>query len=184
MPRGSNVELTRELPDLTGVVVGITWDAGAETTLDDALVGAVLLCNSARKVISDDHFVFFNQLSSPDLSVAMLETALAADKEQVEIDLTSVPDEVVCVFALLYINDSPGRRRSLGQLRSCRVRVLNLEDNCEIVRSEDLAATLDAQTAMVLGEIYRHHGGWKFRVIGQGYSSGIRGVADDYGVAL
>lgn len=184
MPRGSNVELTKELPDLTGVVLGITWDAGAETALDDALVGAVLLCNSARKAISDDHFVFFNQLSSPDLSVAMLETVLAADKEQVEIDLTSVPDEVVYVLALLYINDSPGRRRSLGQLRACRVRVLNLADNCEIVRSEDLAATLDAQTAMVLGEIYRHHGGWKFRVIGQGYSSGIRGVADDYGVAL
>ena len=54
----------------------------------------------------------------------------------------------------------------------------------ELVRSEDLAPAFDAETAVVLGEVYRHDGGWKFKVLGQGYSKGIAGVAADYGVPL
>ncbi len=184
MRRGSNVELTKELPGLTGVVLGVMWNAGAETALDEGLVSAAMLCDAAHKVISDDHFVFFNQLSSPDLSVMQLEKALGDDNDQIEVDLGAVPSDVTHVVVVLYLNDSPGRKRTLGQLKECRVRVLNLADDQEIIRSEDLAPGLAAETAIVLGELYRHQHGWKFRVVGQGYSTGIRGVADGYGVSL
>ena len=75
-------------------------------------------------------------------------------------------------------------RRTLGQLRSCTVRVINRLDGTELVRSEELATALHGETALVLGELYRHPSGWKFKVIGQGYDSGLRGVARDYGVTL
>lgn len=182
--RGSNVELTREIPDLTGVVLGIRWNAGTETALAAGLVTAALLCNASHKVVSDDHFVFFNQLSSPDLTVNQLENVMGDDNDQVEIDLADVPVEVTSVVAVLYVNDSPARRRTLGQLQECRIRVVNLAGNREIIRSEDLAPALSTETAIVLGEVYRYKDGWKFRVIGQGYSQGLRGVADDYGLAL
>ncbi len=184
MKRGSNVALTREVPGLSGVVLGVRWDAGSEGLLSANLVVATILCDSASRAISDEHFVFFNQLSSPELSVRQLVEVLGGDEEQVEIDLDAVPAEVGRIVIVLYINDGTVRRRALGQLKECGVRVLNLADNKELVQSENLASVLTNETAISLGEIYRHNGDWKFKVIGQGYSTGIAGIAADYGVAL
>ncbi|MDP9116291.1 MAG: TerD family protein [Actinomycetota bacterium] len=184
MKRGANVSLTREIPGLSGLVVGVNWNAGSESALADNLVMATILCDSESKALSDDHFVFFNQLSSPELSVQKLGEALGNDKEQIEIDLAAVPAEVARIVVLLYINDGPAQHRTLGQLRSCSVRVLNLRDNAELVRSEDLASTLSGETALTLGEVYRYNGEWKFKVLGQGYARGIAAIAADYGLAL
>jgi tellurium resistance protein TerD len=184
MKRGANVALTREIPNLHGLVVGVSWNAGAETALADNLVMATILTDSDNRALSNEHFVFFNQLSSPDLSVHQLERALGGDQEQIEIDLDAVPGEVDRIVVVLYVNDGPAQRRTLGQLRSCRVRVLNLAGNAELVRSEELATVLRSETALALGEVYRHDGGWKFKVLGQGYSKGILGIASDYGLSL
>jgi tellurium resistance protein TerD len=184
MRRGENVALTREIPGLAGVVLGVSWNAGAETALTDNLVFAAILCDANNRALSDEHFVFFNQLSSPDMSVQQLEQALGGDQEQIEIDLTSVPANVDRIVLVLYVNDGPAQRRTLGQLRGCALRVLNLSDNRELVRSEDFAPALDSETALALGEIYRHGGDWKFKVLGQGYSKGIAGIATDYGLSL
>jgi tellurium resistance protein TerD len=184
MKRGANVALTREIPGLTGLVVGVSWNAGAESALADNLVMAAILCDAADRALSDEHFVFFNQLCSPDLSVQKLQQALGTDKEQIEIDLAQVPAVVERIVVVLYINDGPAQHRTLGQLRSCEVRILDLADNRELVRSEDLAPGLDGETALSLGEVYRHNGDWKFKVLGQGYSKGIAGIAADYGLSL
>lgn len=119
-----------------------------------------------------------------DLSVGQLERVLGSDDEQIEIALTEVPAEVVRIVVVLYINDGTLQRRTLGQLRHCVVRVLNADDNAELVRSEDLADTLRTEMAVSLAEVYRHNGDWKFKVLGQGYGRGIAGVAADYGLVL
>jgi tellurium resistance protein TerD len=128
--------------------------------------------------------VFFNQLTTPDLSTSQLDDALGEDQEQVEIDLSAVPADIERIVAVLYVNEGPARRRTLGRLRRCRVRVLNLASNAELVRSEDLAGSLDTETALTLGEIYRRGGDWKFRVVGQGYTGGIADLTSDHGLAL
>jgi tellurium resistance protein TerD len=184
MKRGANVSLSREIPGLSGLVVGVNWNAGSESTLNDNLVMATILCGADGRALSDEHFVFFNQLASPELSVHQVDKALAGDQEQVEIELGAVPAEVQRLVVAVYINEGPGQRRTLGQLRSCVVRVLNLAGNGELVRSEDLAAGLAGETAMTLGEVYRHQGEWKFKVLGQGYQNGVRGIAADYGLVL
>jgi tellurium resistance protein TerD len=177
LKRGANVALTREIPTLTGVVLGVRFTAGAERMLADNLVVATILCDASGKALSDEHFVFFNQLASPDLSVRQLEDALGQDNEQIEIDLDQVPAEIARIVIVVYVNEGTAKRRSLGQLRECVIRVLNLAGNTELVRSEDLAPDLSRETALALGEMYRHDGGWKFKVIGQGYETGIAGIA-------
>ena len=184
MKRGANVSLTREIPQLKGVVLGVKFTAGAETAIADNLVVATILCDSAGKALSDEHFVFFNQLSSPDLSVTQLDQALGGDNEQVEIDLADVPANVSRIVVVLYLNEGIAQHRTLGQLRDCTIRVLNLDGNAELVKSENLAAGLASETALALGEMYRYETEWKFKVLGAGYSNGIVGVASDYGLAL
>ncbi len=146
MKRGANVALTREIPNLRGLVVGAAWNAGAETALSDNLVLAAILCDASNRALSNQHFVFFNQLSSPDLSVHQLAQALGGDQEQIEIDLASVPANVDRIVVIAYVNEGPAQKRTLGQLRSCVVRVLNLDGNAELVRSEDLAPELQDET--------------------------------------
>jgi tellurium resistance protein TerD len=184
MSRGANVALTREIPGLSQIVVGVTWNAGAERLLEDNLVLATVLCDAGSKALSAEHFVFFNQLTSPDLSVSRLESALAGDKEQVEIDLPDVPPEVARIVVVVYLNDGTAQRRTLGQLREITVCVREGPSNRELVRSENLAPALSTETALVLGEVYRHGGDWKFKVAGEGYASGIAGIASDYGLPL
>jgi tellurium resistance protein TerD len=184
MRRGANVALTREIPGLTGVVMGAHFAAGAEHVLVDNLVVAAILCDADSKALSDEYFVFFNQLSSPELSVTQLAGALGEDNEQIEIDLPAVPPAVARIVVVVYLNEANASRRTLGQLRECTIRVLNLAGNTELVRSENLAPALTTETALVLGEVYRSGPDWKFKVIGEGYAQGIAGIASDYGVAL
>jgi tellurium resistance protein TerD len=184
LKRGANVALSREIPNLTGLVVGVHWNVGSESVLADNLVLATILCDAAGRALSEQHFVFFNQLTTPELSVTQLEQAMGTDQEQIEIDLTAVPPTVDRIVSLIYVNEGPAQRRTLGQLRSCVVRVLNLADNAELVRSEELATGLSVETALILGEIYRHDGGWKFKVVGDGYAKGIAGVANDFGLTI
>ncbi len=183
LSRGANVALTREIPDLTTVVVGVAWDVGHEPTLGSRLVCATLLLDGSGNLPSPEHFVFFNQLVSPDASVGH-RTARGTDREQVEVDLPDVPAGVDTILFVLYVDDGAGVHRTLGQLRSCSVRVLDGRGDRELVASEDLAPGLRDETALVLGELYRHSSGWKFRVVGQGYSSGLTGVARDHGLVL
>lgn len=184
MKRGANVALTREVPGLRRLVVGVRFTAGAEQVLLDNLVLATVLCDHDGHALSPEHFVFFNQLTSEDLSVSQLEQVLGSDTEQVEIDLAAVPDAVERVVVAAYVNEAVGARRTLGQLRECTVRVLDGAAGTELVRSENLATGLGQVTAVTLGEVYRHGPDWKFKVLGDGYAQGIRGLASDFRIPL
>ena len=151
MKRGANVALTREIPGLKRVVLGMSWNAGAERVLDENLVFAAILCGVDGRARGDQDLVFFNQVSSPDESVQQRDAALDGDREQIEVDLTAVPAEIDRIVVVLYVNEGPAQRRTLGQLRSCAVRVLDGADNRELVRSEQLASAFSGETAVALG---------------------------------
>ena len=113
----------------------------------DNLVAATILCDRDSRAPSDEYFVFFNQLTSPDLSVSQLTQALGDDREQIEVDLGDVPAEIHRIVVALYINDGAGRaadaRASCG---SASIRVLDLSNGQELVRSENLAPALRSET--------------------------------------
>jgi tellurium resistance protein TerD len=184
MRRGANVELTREVPSLRTAVLGVQIATGAEASLVDSLVVATVLTDARSRALSDEHFVFFNQLSTPEESVTQREQALGPDLEQIEVTLPEVPDAVDRIVVLMYLNEGIVQRRSLAQLRDLRVRVVNAGDGAELVRSENLVPTSLEVTAVTLGELYRHGSGWKFKVLGEGYTDGVLGVAKDFGLGL
>ncbi len=179
LQRGANAELTREVPSLRTAVVGVAWQT-SEAALADNLVFAALLCDAGGKASGDDDTVFFNQLRSADGSVSV---ATGSDREQVEVDLPDVPAAVDRIVFAVYVNLGAAPRRTLGQLRTLTLRVVNAADGVELVRSEDLAPPLREETAVVLAALYRHQGGWKIRVAGDAYAS-ITELAADYGVPL
>ncbi|TDC36343.1 TerD family protein [Actinomadura sp. KC345] len=185
LSKGGNVSLTKEAPGLTAITVGLGWDVRTTTGTDFDLDASALLLTEAGQVPSDQHFVFFNNLRSPDGSVEHTGDNLTGegegDDEQIKVNLASVPAEIDRITFPVSIHDGDGRGQSFGQVRNAFIRVVNQADNTEIARY-DLTEDASTETAMVFGELYRNGAEWKFRAVGQGYASGLSGVAKDFGV--
>jgi tellurium resistance protein TerD len=185
LSKGGNVSLTKAAPNLTAVMVGLGWDVRTTTGADFDLDASAIICNASGKVISDQHFVFFNNLRSPDGAVEHqgdnLTGAGEGDDEQVRVNLAGLPSEADKVVFTVSIYDAESRNQSFGQVQNAFIRVVNDADNNELARF-DLTEDASTETAMVFGELYRNQAEWKFRAIGQGYASGLRGIALDYGV--
>ncbi|KJS56211.1 MULTISPECIES: TerD family protein [Streptomycetaceae] len=185
LAKGGNVSLSKEAPGLSAVIVGLGWDVRTTTGADYDLDASALLCNALGKVVSDQHFVFFNNLRSPEGSVEHSGDNLTGggdgDDEQIKVDLARVPADVAKVVFPVSIYDADARLQNFGQVRNAFIRVVNQANGQEIARY-DLSEDASTETAMVFGELYRNGAEWKFRAIGQGYASGLRGIATDYGV--
>lgn len=187
LSKGGNVSLTKEAPGLTAVTIGLGWDVRSTDGTDFDLDASAILAGGDDKVISDKHFVFFNNLKSPDGSVEHTGDNLTGegegDDEQINVNLAAVPAEVQKVVFPVSIYDGEGRKQSFGQVRNAFIRVVNQNGGAEIARY-DLSEDASTETAMVFGELYRNGEEWKFRAVGQGWQSGLAGIARDYGVSV
>ncbi|TKA00600.1 TerD family protein [Actinacidiphila oryziradicis] len=187
LSKGGNVSLSKEAPGLTAVVVGLGWDVRTTTGADYDLDASALLCDASGKVLSDQHFVFFNNLASPDRSVEHSGDNLTGggdgDDEQIKVSLATVAPQVDRIAFPVSIYEAEKRGQSFGQVRNAFIRIVNQADGRELARY-DLTEDASTETAMIFGELYRNGPEWKFRAIGQGYASGLAGIARDYGVNL
>ncbi|MFV0130074.1 TerD family protein [Streptomyces sp. HMX112] len=185
LSKGGNVSLTKEAPGLTAVTVGLGWDVRTTTGTDFDLDASAILTNAEGKVRNDQDFVFFNNLKSSDGSVEHTGDNLTGegegDDEQIKVDLSAVPADVAKIVFPVSIYEAESRQQSFGQVRNAFIRVVNQAGGAEIARY-DLSEDASTETAMVFGELYRHGTEWKFRAVGQGYASGLRGIAQDFGV--
>jgi tellurium resistance protein TerD len=187
LTKGGNVSLTKQAPGLSAVTVGLGWDARTTDGQEFDLDASAIVCGADGKVVSDKHFVFFNNLSSPDGAVVHTGDNLtgegAGDDEQIKVNLGGLPAEVDKIVFPVSIYNADTGGQSFGQVRNAFIRVVNQGDNSELARY-DLSEDASTETAMVFGELYRNGAEWKFRAVGQGYSSGLSGIARDYGVAV
>jgi len=187
LAKGGNVSLSKEAPNLTAVTIGLGWDVRATTGADFDLDATALMTGTNGKVLSDQHFVFYNNLRSPDGSVEHTGDNLTGegdgDDESINVDLVAVPAEVQSVVFPVSIHDADSRGQSFGQVRNAFIRVVDRSNGRELARY-DLSEDASSETAMVFGELYRRGAEWKFRAIGQGYASGLAGIARDYGVNI
>ncbi|NWF27149.1 TerD family protein [Streptomyces sp. PKU-EA00015] len=187
LSKGGNVSLTKEAPGLTAVIVGLGWDVRTTTGTDFDLDASALLVDANGKVLTDQHFVFFNNLKSPDGSVEHTGDNLTGqgegDDEQIKVDLAGVAAEVDKIVFPVSIHEGESRSQSFGQVRNAFIRVVNQAGGAELARY-DLSEDASTETAMVFGELYRNGAEWKFRAVGQGYASGLRGIAQDFGVNI
>ena len=187
LSKGGNVSLSKQAPNLTAVTVGLGWDARTTTGTDFDLDASALVCGADGKVLSDRHFVFFNNLTSPDGSVEHtgdnLTGAGDGDDEAIKVNLATVPAEVSKIVFPVSIYEPEARSQSFGQVGNAFIRIVNQADNNELARY-DLSEDASSETAMIFGELYRNNAEWKFRAVGQGYATGLAGIAKDFGVNI
>ncbi len=185
LQKGGNVSLTKTDPNLVNAVIGLGWDARSTDGNPFDLDSSVFLVGDSGKVLSDAHFVFYNQKTSPDGAVVHSGDnktgAGEGDDEQVSINLPKVDTAIQRVVFAVTIHEADARKQNFGQVRNAFIRVLNKDSNTELARF-DLSEDYSTETAMVFGEIYRHSGEWKFKAVGQGFAGGLKALATDHGV--
>jgi tellurium resistance protein TerD len=180
MAPGSNAALTAENPDLRKVLVGFGWSVVPSRGPQAELVPLAIMCGPDGRAISDEHLVFFNQLSTPD---DCLQFVGSDDVEQIDVDLKKVPEPVQKIIFIVYVDPDVRGLGTFAVVKSAYIRVADHESR-ELVRFDIPLANQSQVRAMLFGELYRHGGGWKFRAVGQGYVNGLSGLATDYKVTL
>lgn len=183
--KGGNVSLTKEAPGLRQVLVGLGWDARTTAGADFDLDASALLCDASRRVLSDEHFVFFNNLVSPEGAVEHTGDNRTGegegDDESLIVDLAKVPAACAVITFVVSIYEPEARRQNFGQVVNAFIRIADHDTGVEIARF-DLSEDASTETAMIFGEVYRRGTEWKFRAVGQGYTTGLRGIVTDFGV--
>ncbi len=175
---GANAALTAENRGLSKVLVGLGWDTIPSRGPTAELVPMAVMCNASGTALSGEHLVFFNQLVSADGSVSFAGTD---DQEQIDVDLALVPAEVAKIAFIVYVDPEVRGHGTFSAVRSAYIRVATAE-NRELVRFDVPLSSDDNITTMMFGELYRHREDWKFRALGQGYTTGLAGVAKDFRV--
>jgi tellurium resistance protein TerD len=187
LTKGNNLSLTKADPGLERALIGLGWDP--RTTSGEAfdLDASALLVGADGKVRSQDDFIFYNQLQAKDGSVVHLGDNRSGvgdgDDEQILIDLSLIAADVDRVVVVVSIDQADARGQNFGQIRGAYCRVLNQDTDQEVVRY-DLSEDAAPETSMIFAEIYRNRAEWKFRAVGQGYATGLHGIATDFGISL
>ncbi|MGC5326525.1 TerD family protein [Brevibacillus sp. SYSU BS000544] len=188
LQKGQKVDLTKTNPGLTDIVVGLGWDTkkydgGNDFDLDSS----VFLLNGQGKVSADTDFIFYNNATGAAGAVVHSgdnRTGVGdGDDETVNINLPGVPAGIEKIAFTITIHDAQARNQNFGQVSNAYARVLNKATGEELIRY-DLGEDFSIETAIVVGELYRHGSEWKFSAIGSGYKDGLAGLARDYGVNI
>lgn len=184
--KGQKVDLTKSNPGLSKIVVGLGWDVnkydgGSAFDLDTA---AFMLASNG-KVQSDSDFVFYNNLRHSSGSVQHMGDNLTGigegDDEQIKVELSKVPAGIDKIAFTATIHDAEERRQNFGQVSNAYIRIMDEAKNVELIRY-DLGEDFSVETAVVVGELYRHGSEWKFNAIGSGFKGGLRALCQNFGV--
>lgn len=186
LTKGQRVSLEKVAPGLSEVFVGLGWDVKAtDTGLDFDLDSSVFLLGANEKLISDKHFIFYNNLFSPDPNKSVEHTGDnltglgEGDDEVIKIDLKKVPEEVKKIVITVTIHEAQQRRQNFGQVQNAFVRIVNAQNKQEAVRY-DLVEDYSIETALIMAELYRKDGQWSLNAVGSGYQGGLQALLDRY----
>lgn len=188
LKKGQKVDLTKSNPGLSKILIGLGWDTnkydgGSDFDLDSA----VFLLSADSKVTDGGDFIFFNNLKHASGSVEHLGDNLTGagdgDDEEIKIDLSKVPANIEKIAFTVTIYEADVRKQNFGQVENAFIRVFDEQNNKELIRY-DLDEDFSIETAVIVGELYRNKGEWKFNAVGSGFEGGLAALGNHFGISI
>ncbi len=180
--KGQKVDLTKNNPQLKKIVIGLGWEVNAANFDLDA---SAFLLGTDGKVTNGGDFIFYNNLKHSSGAVEHLGDNLigadTGDAEEILIDLAKIPAEIAKIDFAVTIFEAEERQQNFRQIKNAFIRVLDATNNSELLRY-NLNEDFTIETAVIVGELYRHGGEWKFSAIGTGFSGGLAALGRNYGL--
>ena len=188
LTKGQRVSLDKSV---TMARIGLGWDNNKDDGGQDFdLDACVFLLGANGKVLCDEDFVFYNNLSARNGAVQHTGDNRTGegdgDDEAIIIDFTKIPQEIQKIAVTVTIFDAQAKNQNFGQVSNSYVRVVKIDNpddqNGEEVLRFDLVEEFSIETALVVCEIYRYNGDWKFNAVAAGYQGGLEALCRSYGV--
>lgn len=188
LTKGQKVDLTKKNPSLKNIMVGLGWDvnefdSGADFDLD----AAAFMLGANGKCPTEKEFVFYGNLEHTSGAVKHMGDNLTGegdgDDEQIEVFLAKIPSNVERIAFTVTIYDAEPRRQNFGQVSNSYIRIVDADTDSELIRY-DLGEDFSIETAVVVGELYKHNGEWKFNAIGSGFQGGLAALCGHYGIEV
>ncbi len=188
LSKGQRVSLDKSV---TMAKIGLGWDINRyDGGQDFDLDACVFLLGSNGKVMRDEDFIFYNNLSARNGAVVHTGDNKTGegdgDDETILIDFSKVPPEIEKIAVTVTIFDAEQKNQNFGQVSNSYVRVLKIDSpddqGGEEVLRFDLVEEFSIETALVVCEIYRYNGDWKFNAVAAGYQGGLEALCRSYGV--
>lgn len=187
LSKGQKVSLTKDNPGLNNILVGLSWDVNAfdsGTSFD--LDASVFIADASGKCPSDKEFIFYGNKEHTSGAVKHMGDNTTGegdgDDEQIHIELNKVPDNLEKIAFTVTIYEAEQRHQNFGQVSNAYIRIIDEATGTELVRF-DLGEDFSIETAVVVGELYKNNGEWKFNAIGSGFQGGLAALCGHYGIA-
>lgn len=186
LTKGQKVSLTKGNPGLKKILVGLGWDVNAFSSgTDFDLDVTVFMTDASGKCPTEKEFIFYGNLEHVSESVKHLGDNLTGagdgDDEQVQVDLSLLPSNIERLAFAVTIYDADRRRQNFGQVSNSFIHIMDEVTGTELIRY-DLGEDFSIETALVVGELYKHNGEWKFNAIGSGFQGGLAALCNHYGI--
>ncbi|MCR5597878.1 MAG: TerD family protein [Lachnospiraceae bacterium] len=186
LSKGQKVDLTKGNPGLKNIMVGLGWDVNAfDSGVDFDLDAAAFMLGADGKCPTEKEFVFYGNLKHTSGSVNHMGDNLTGegegDDEQIQIDLSKIPADIEKIAFTVTIYDADKRKQNFGQVSNAFIRIFDETTNAELIRY-DLGEDFSIETAVVVGELYRNNGEWKFNAIGSGFQGGLAALCGHFGI--
>ena len=186
LTKGQKVDLTKGNPGLEKVIVGLGWDTNRyDGSADFDLDASAFLLNANGKVLRDEDFIFYNNLESETKAVIHTGDNRTGegegDVESILIDFSKDPVNIERIAITVTKHDAAERHQNFGQVSNAFIRIVNESNNEEILRY-DLAEDFSIETVLVIAELYKHNGEWKFNAVGSGFQGGLAALCKNFGV--
>ena len=186
LSKGERVSLTKNRPSLNKILVGLGWNANrydGEFSFD--LDASIFMTKANGKVGSDGDFIFYGNLAHSTKSVVHTGDNRtgegSGDDEVIKVKLNEIPSNYTNLAVAVTIYDAQTRLQNFGMVNNAYIRIVDEETNEELLRY-DLSEDFSTETALVVAEIYKHNGEWKFKAVGSGYSGGLQALCSQYGI--
>ena len=188
LTKGQKVDLTKKNPGLKKIMIGLGWDVNQyDTGYDFDLDAAAFMLDASGKCPTEKEFVFYGNLTHVSESVKHMGDNLTGagegDDEQIEVDIPSIPANIERIAFTVTIYDADVRHQNFGQVSNAFIRIVDESTGAELIRY-DLAEDFSIETAIVVGELYKHNGEWKFNAIGSGFQGGLAALCGNYGISV
>ena len=188
LSKGQKVDLTKKNPGLKKIMAGLGWDVNAfDSGSDFDLDAAAFMLGSNGKCPTDKEFVFYGNLEHPSGAVKHMGDNRTGDgegdDEEMEIALADVPANVERIAFTVTIYEAEARRQNFGQVSNAYIRIVDKDTNQELIHY-DLGEDFSIETAIVVGELYKHNGEWKFNAIGSGFQGGLAALCGHFGIEV
>ena len=186
LSKGQRVDLTKGRPSLKNILVGLGWDINHyDGEADFDLDASVFMIKENNKVGNDEDFIFYGNLEHSSKSVKHMGDNRTGDgdgdDEVIKIKLDKIPSGYETLVVTVTIYDAESRLQNFGMVGNAYVRVVDEETGEELIRF-DLSEDFSTETALVVAEIYKHNGEWKFKAVGSGYNGGLKVLCNQYGI--